>query len=142
MSLHLEFHVRLNYYLYEEADENGFRRPFITRTRKLILETLQRAKVLSCNYQLEIGETGIKHWQMHIIVKTPMNKYKLGCMMGVDRKIWEYCEPARNPAASQNYASKSETRIEGPYKFPERFSLDTIENLMKIEPSHERTKKI
>lgn len=75
-------------------------------------ETVQYAK-----WQLERGESGTLHWQGHVVLKTKQR------LSGVKRLLhstahWEIRRGTLDQA--DDYCSKEETRVEGPYDFGDR----------------------
>lgn len=144
MNNHTYFHVRLNYVLYSDPDETGARFPYTYRTEGKVRAILDMNRFQSPAFQLELGKEGTKHWQMTVKVPKPMNKYKAGTLLGVERRIGEYCEPVTNLEGSLTYCRKTETRVLGPFEHTiyKIVEMNRIEHLMKITPISERIKKI
>lgn len=131
------FHCRFNYQvIYPETTEssmvlNGWSRRAV-RDEQTIQQYLERSEnLLHASYQLETGETGIKHWQMTLTFAKPWNKYQVKRLFDVQVSETYYIEPCVNLQASATYCQKSATRLAGPFHYSRATVLDALNALGK-----------
>lgn len=75
-------------------------------------------------FQGEEGKQGFKHWQGNLSLKKRLRMHEVKNL--ISNKI--HLEGTKDVFAADNYCSKSETRIEGPYSEKSEF-IEIIENL-------------
>lgn len=91
------------------------------KANKAVLDPWIQQHCKRATFQGECGETGYYHWQMTVELKERkrFTFFKHHFLPGV------YVEIVRNEDASFDYTNKEESRIEGPYQYPEPVKMPT-----------------
>lgn len=87
-------------------------------------------------FQKELSKKQYEHWHIHLTTVNDIRlrswniKEWLECDMSPDRMAYhqydEYVEVARSAKASERYASKNRSRVEGPYQWQRGVSLNAL----------------
>lgn len=93
-----------------------------------VIKGFEKLSCVSYGFQLEKGIGGYLHYQCSIQLK---KKKRLGQIKEIFMRA--HCEPSRSKAADR-YSTKSDTRIEGPWIWPYKYSG---EDLPKVSSLHD-----
>lgn len=99
-----------------------------TLTPEQVILGFKSLNCVSWNFQLEEGVGGYKHYQCSITLK---NKQRMTQLKKVFTKA--HCEPSRS-SASDLYAIKPQTRLEGPWIWPYKYHGEDLPTKEQLRP--------
>lgn len=117
------YHYSATVWAHMESESGRVYAPNVDDILRLLSTNEWKYPITTVYFQLEEGKGGLRHWQMHFVVREPINgtlKTWLRNLLDIDDDKPKQCvwmKLAMYPKSSIAYAQKVKTRIEGPYRW-------------------------
>lgn len=117
------YHYSATIWEHMESESGRVYAPHVDQLLQHLTQKDWKHTITTVYFQLEEGQGGLRHWQMHFVLSAPITgtlKTWLRSLFDIDEDKPKQCvwiKKAMYPRSSINYAQKVKSRIEGPYRW-------------------------